>query len=304
MSCSSYDSTINIIQTNQNCDADCMYSYKYNTSSSCILNNRGEYLEIQTDGPDDVKLNGLGMSVTETRLYRPSIHLFNGSQAPAELIIQHGGAGQNLLVCIPIQINTGSGPSNKFFTQILPYVSSTKNEARTVNVSNWSLNQVLNYNIPYYYYLGPFPYEPCNGRQSTIVFDLQHSAKINQSDFDLLEGQISTTPSPQSKIRKSSTEMLIYNSAGTRTPTDSGGVDFDIVECVPLTGMEDGGSGGGGGGGKNGSMFGKLSSPTGSTAIFAYVLLGLIVIYFLVYVIFPALVHKLTGTGGSSSAAT
>ena len=68
--------------------------------------------------------------------------------------------------------------------------------------------------------------------------------------------------------------------------------------------MEDGGSGGGGAGGKNSSMFGKLSSPTGGTAIFAYVLLGLIVIYFLVYVIFPALVHKLTGTGGSSSAAT
>jgi carbonic anhydrase len=289
MSCSSYDSTINITRTNQNCDADCMYSYKYNTNSSCILNNRGGYLEIQTDGPDDVKLNGLAMSVLQTRLYRPSIHMFNGSRAAAELIIQHGGAGQNLLVCIPIQINTGAGPSNKFFTQIIPYVPSTNDEPQTVNVSKWSLNQVLNYNVPYYYYLGPFPYEPCNGQQSTIVFDLQHSAKINQSDFDLLEGQISQTPSPQSKIRQNSTEMLIYNSAGTKNPTDDGSSDYDIVECVPLTGMDDKDSK------KKGSMFGKLSSPTGGTAIFAYFIIGLIVIYFLVYVIFPAFVHKFTG---------
>ena len=105
-----------------------------------------------------------------------------------------------------------------------------------MNVSNWSLNQVLNYNTPYYYYLGPFPYEPCNGRQSTIVFDLQHSAKINQSDFDMLESQLTETPRPT--IRQNSTEMLIYNSSGTKEPGASG-ADYDIVECVPIDGMDD-----------------------------------------------------------------
>ena len=109
----------------------------------------------------------------------------------------------------------------------------------------------------------------------------------------MLESQISETPSPYPKIRKNSTEMLIYNSAGTKNPADTEG-DYDIVECVPLTGMDDGGDSSS----KNGSMFGKLSSPTGATAIFAYVIIGLIVIYFLVYVIFPAFVHKFTGAMG------
>ena len=289
MSCSSYDSTINITRTNQNCNADCMYSYKYNTHSSCILNNRGGYLEIKTDGPDDVKLNGLGMSVSQVRLYRPSIHLFNGSQAAAELIIQHGGAGQNLLVCIPIQIKTGSGPSNKFFTQIIPYISSTKGEAQTVNVSNWSLNQVLNYNVPYYYYLGAFPYEPCNGQQSTIVFDVQHSAKINQSDFDMLESQLTETPMP--KIHKNSTGMLIYNSAGTKNPGDNGS-DFDIVECVPIDGMNDPNADSN----KGGSMWGKLKSPTGFSAIMMYFVIGLVVIWLIIYLFLP----MLWGSGGQS----
>ena len=292
MSCSSYDSTINITRTNQNCDADCMYAYKYNTHSSCILNNRGEYLEIKTDGPDDVKLNGLGMSVSQVRLYRPSIHLFNGSQAAAELIIQHGGAGQNLLVCIPIQINTGSGPSNKFFQQIIPYISSTKNEAQTVNVSNWSLNQVLNYNTPYYYYLGPFPYEPCNGRQSTIVFDLQHSAKINQSDFDRIESQLTETPRPN--IHQNSTEMLIYNSAGTKEPGASG-ADYDIVECVPIDGMDDDPDSS-----QSGSMWGKLTAPTGFTAIIFYFLIGLVVCWLIVYFFIP-MVWGGGGGGGASA---
>ena len=297
MSCPSYDSTINITQTNQNCDADCMYSYKYNTHSSCILNNRGEYLEIQTDGPDDVKLNGLGMSVSQVRLYRPSIHLFNGSQAPAELIIQHGGAGQNLLVCIPIQINTGNGPSNKFFTQIIPYISSTKNEAQTVNVSNWSLNQVLNYNTPYYYYLGPFPYEPCNGRQSTIVFDLQHSAKINQSDFDLLESQLTETLR-RPNIRQNSTEMLIYNSAGTKDPADTGGADYDIVECVPIDGMDDDSDSS-----QSGSMWGKLTAPTGFAAFMVYFLIGLVGSWLTVYV-FPEMLWGGGGGGGGGGSGT
>ena len=44
--------------------------------------------------------------------------------------------------------------------------------------------------------------------------------------------------------------MLIYNSAGTKNPADTGVDQYDIVECVPLTGMDDTTSGG-----KKGSMF-------------------------------------------------
>jgi len=259
--------------------------------------NRGDYLDIQTDGPDEVKWNGLAMSVTQVRLYQPSIHLFNGSQAAAELIIQHGGAGQNLLVCIPIQINTGAGPSNKFFSQIIPYISSSHGESQNVNVSNWSLNQVLNYNVPYYYYLGTFPYDPCNGSNNIVVFDLQQSAKMNQSDFDILSSQLSKTSVP--KVSPKSTGMLIYNSSGAQNPTQLGGTsdDFEIVNCVPISGMDDSTDD------TQGSMWGKLSGPTGPTAIIAYIFIGLFLWCFIVFVLYPLIRDKLIGGGGGGGAA-
>ena len=164
MSCSNYPSTINIIKTDQKCDANCLYSYDYNPTSSCSVISKSNYLEIQTDGSDYVKFNGVNMSVSQVRMYRPSIHLFNGSVADAEIIIQHFGNGKNFLVCIPIEVNDGSGPSNLFFKQIMPFIPVTKNKKQVINVNKWSLNQILNYGSPYYYYLGAFPYEPCNGK--------------------------------------------------------------------------------------------------------------------------------------------
>jgi hypothetical protein len=166
-------------------------------------------------------------------MYRPSIHLFNGSVADAEIIIQHFGNGKNFLVCIPIKVNDGSGPSNLFFKQIMPFIPVTKNKKQVINVNKWSLNQILNYGSPYYYYLGSFPYQPCNGTNYIIVFDIKHSAKINAEHFKMLISHINSISKSKETLQK---EILMYNENGA-TNKKGGSTEYDIVNCIPITGI-------------------------------------------------------------------
>ena len=99
MSCTNTNAPVNMKATNQYCNVECSYDFKYNPNSSCTVTNRGNYLEIATDGPDKASFNMGPMAVRSVRLYQPSLHTFNGARAAAELIIQHStNAGQNVLV--------------------------------------------------------------------------------------------------------------------------------------------------------------------------------------------------------------
>ena len=105
MSCKT--SPVNIVKTKQLCKEECSYQFDYNPNSSAIVNITDNYLDIQVDGTNTVKLalsakfNGLRVSVSDVRIYQKSFHLFNGKQADAELVVQHKNpVGDTLLVCI------------------------------------------------------------------------------------------------------------------------------------------------------------------------------------------------------------
>ena len=285
MSCTNYKSTINIAANkinNQKCSADCAFSYKHNENSSCNVINRGDYLELKTDGTNVVKFNNEPKTISSIRIYQPSIHLFDGSQTDAELIIQYGGGGQNLFVCMPIEAKDGSGKSNSFFSKFVPYITAEKDTTQIVQTSSWSLNDVLNYDIPYYYYLGAFPYEPCNGYASVIVFDIKNSAKISTTDLNSIKSYISKTP----KATMGSDGYLMYNDRGPINPDNPNGEnDYDLVNCVEVGGLPDDPTDSV----KTPSIFNKLGEgDMGSYgAIFLYVLLGLVLIVLLIFFVFP-----------------
>ena len=291
MSCSNYKSTINIVSNkinNQKCSADCAFSYKHNENSSCKIINRGEYLEIKTDGSNKVTFNNETKTISSIRVYQPSIHLFDGKQVDAELIIQYGGGGQNLFVCMPVQAADGRGKSNSFFSKFVPIISGEKNITQIVQTSAWTLNDVLNYEIPYYYYLGTFPYKPCNGFASVIVFDIKNSAKINTSDLDLIKSYISKTPKPS----VGNDGYLMYNEHGPINPDNpDGNNEYDLVDCHEVTGLpenDDKSS-------DKTSTFHTMFSggPESHGAIFLYVILGLILISVLVFFVFPKISTQL-----------
>ena len=242
---------VNIHETKQICKGECSYQFNYNPNSSAVVTNKASYLDIKVDGNNNIKFNGFKISVNDVRLYQPSLHLFNGKQAPAELIISHSGYDHTILTCVPIVPKDGKGKSNNFFAQIVPHVSpSTKGEnpvEESINVSNWSLNNVIPVGT-FYFYVGKFPYEPCNGKVSVIVFDLSSAARINNSDLKLLQSLLLPVQYSQDQHLASvaSKEPIIMvnqsspgggGSLGPNSEADDGYYIFD--QCEAIDGMDD-----------------------------------------------------------------
>lgn len=247
MSCSA---PVNIRETNQICKGECSYQYNYNNTSSAIITNNGTYLDIKVDGNNNIKFNGFKVGVNDVRLYQPSLHLFDGKQAAAELVISHTGYNHTILSCIPIVLGNGKGKTNNFFSQIIPHISpTTSKEGSTkdsVNVSNWSLNDVVPVGT-FYFYVGKYPYEPCNGKVSAIVFDLSVAAKINASDLKILQSLlIPVKYSPDQHLASVANKepILMVNKAssgggGSSGPNSKNDDYFIFDQCETIDGMDD-----------------------------------------------------------------
>ena len=247
MSCKS--NPVNIRYTEQICKQDCSYQFDYNANSSAVIENLVNYLDIKVDGSNTVKFNSYDIKLSSVRLYQPSLHLFDGQQAAAELILTHSGYGHNVLVCVPIKAGDGRGPSNSFFEQIMEHVPpKTDNDTKSsqnINVSNWSLNDVVP-NGTFYFYIGEFPYPPCNGKNNIIVFSLDNAARINSKDLSILKTL--TDPIEYSQEQTlgsvaSRTPLLMIN----RSETGGGAIGpkaknedyFIFDQCEPIDGMDE-----------------------------------------------------------------
>jgi len=196
-----------------------------------------------------VKVNGYDIDISRAdggthpiRLYQPSLHLFNGSQANAELIIQHTGPGEPVLVCVPITERGGKGKANSFFSQIIPHAVSGKDESQGINVSNWSLNDVVP-SAPFYFYIGAYPFQPCNGKINTIVFELKDAAAISSTDLNTLRSLISPVDYTQAQTMgstASSTPLLMKNTNPGSMGPDAEGKNYYIFDqCQAIDGMDD-----------------------------------------------------------------
>ena len=191
MSCPNNEATKLKTRQEDNCKENCSFNFKYNSNSTCKLINKGDYLEIKTDGKNEVTYNSQTISLDDVRLYVPSLHTFDGKHTDAELILKHSGGTKNFMVCLPIKTNKGTGDSVNFFKQFASHIPLEKNSPTTVNVKNWSLNNVMPApKTPFYHYIGDSPYPPCNMQATMIVFDNNHASTINTSDLELIKKTI------------------------------------------------------------------------------------------------------------------
>ena len=117
MSCPNNEDMKLKTQQEDKCKENCDFHFKYNSNSTCKLINKGDYLEIKTDGKNKVTYNSQGISLDGVRLYVPSLHTFDGKHTDAELILKHSGGAKNVMVCLPIKTNKGDGDSVNFFKQ-------------------------------------------------------------------------------------------------------------------------------------------------------------------------------------------
>lgn len=145
---------------------------------------------------------------TEIRIYKPSLHTYNGAPADAELLIVHSAVQQNrgsdgLIVSVPISIGGGSGTSG---LDAVIQAANTLNASTVALTPSAAIGQDVNVNdyIPskkYYVYNGSLPYESCGGNYYYAVFTdpIAIAGPIN----NLVASGIAVTPSPPQLLQKS-----------------------------------------------------------------------------------------------------
>tara|TARA_B100001287_G_C22632324_1_gene505821 strand:- start:53 stop:1030 length:978 start_codon:yes stop_codon:yes gene_type:complete len=258
MSCPNNEATKLESKKDHECKENCEFNHSYNPNSSCVLTNKGDYLEIKTDGKNNVNYNGQNLTLANVRFYTPSLHTFDGKHIDGEMILTHHGNGLNLIVSVPVTAKSGAGDSISFFSKIAPYIPTEKNENATINVSNWSLNNVMPAaKTPFYHYKGSSPYPPCHMKATLVVFDPDYAVAIKPSDLSTIKKVIKSSNSANTNkegfvggmVGGSFKEGLVtYNSSGANNTSEESGeamVCTEYYDTDPTSSTTvEGGSGG------------------------------------------------------------
>ena len=239
MAVSSIQSPINITTTDQQCTDTCLYQFNYG-NSSCTVTNNTTYIALSYDSTNSsIIYNNAEYTVSDIRLYAPSLNSYYGDNVAAELIINHSGpTSKNLLVCVPIVVRNPNTKSSQLLGQIISNVRPKGNtNPNSVNISNYNLNNVVPID-PYYAYSGTLPYSGRNTVYDVIVFDSQKSAaNISSQTNELLQTLVIADD-----VNVNTTydeDKLFYNRVGT---TGNTGEDEIYIDCKPVTDVSTDGS--------------------------------------------------------------
>jgi len=175
---------INIVKKEADkCSLKCLLWYNYG-NSSCTVTNQSHSLLITYDGTSDVMFNSLHYAPKEVRIYKPSIHTFDGQYADAEIVVTHTSNNGGLLVCIPIMSNknTNGSMGTNLLDDIINHAPQQK-ETTTLNIHDFNLNHIIP-KSGYFSYTGTLPYT-CEGEYQYVVFPKQ-AFTIQQSTLDSL----------------------------------------------------------------------------------------------------------------------
>lgn len=155
------------------------------TSCSVFTSDEGFGMAARTLG--SCTYNNMSYNCYLLTINHPSHHTIEkNSQADGEVVAHFRSAqGDNLQVCVQFYVNPSPGPSIDFFKQIIPYVD-TQSEY-SVNLTGWSLQQMIPDDGSYYMYDGSTMNPPCMPAE-TIVF--KSSINIDQTDFALLVNKV------------------------------------------------------------------------------------------------------------------
>jgi carbonic anhydrase len=221
---------INISATNVagKCHLKCSYNFKYSESNSTAKNNSVMInLTYDSTSTTSVIFNDQKYVVGNISIVSPSIHLFDGSSLPGEIIIEHNPVqgGNNLKVCVPINSSSESSNSTKIITNIIQTVASnapSEGDSTNLNMS-FNLQDIIP-RKPFYMY---------QDRNNTdwIVFGAINAIPLSSSTITTLQQIIIPFPIPTPG------GSLFYNSKGPRSGVSIG--DGIYISCNPTGSSED-----------------------------------------------------------------
>jgi hypothetical protein len=222
-------SSINISSQNitGDCNLKCAYSYDY-PNSSTTARNEGFSISLSYDkaNTSPVIYNTNKYEVDRIIILSPSIHLFNGNQTNAEIIISHRPvvSGPPLWVGIPIIVSGDSTGASNLLNQIITAVSSNvpvQGESTNLNISNFNLNNFIPAKKPLFSY--------SQGPMNWIVFGKENAIGLNQDSLNTLAKVIKPLPGVQAPAGP----LVFYNASGATKGLTGG--DQIYIDCQPVT---------------------------------------------------------------------
>lgn len=258
---------INIIKrTTDKCSLKCLLWYKYG-NSSCTVKNATDQLLIHYDGDSDVMFNSVSYNPVEVRIFKPSIHQFDGSHADAEIVIVHTGANGGLLLCIPVMAsaNANASTATNLLNDIIKNAPAT-NQTSSLNLTDFNLNFIVP-KSSYFSYTGTLPYECVAGKEYNYVVFPKNSLIVNQLTLTNLGNLI------HDSYITTHERVCFFNEMGTKNNGFAG--DGQIyIDCQPT--------------GEEGEIIYKEQSTSSSSTktmsfewlySFLYVIVGMILLY-------------------------
>ena len=219
-------STPNINIANSNitgkCDLKCAYHFKYSTSNSNATNN-GVFISITYDSTSNppVLYNQKKYTVGTITIVYPSVHLFNGVSAPAEIMIEHIPVlgGNNLNVCIPMVESSETSAAGEIVTTIITTVSTnapSEGETTNLNMTNFNLQAIVP-KKPFYVY--------SESSLSWVVYGDLEAIPLSSTTIATLQEIISPY------AMQTTSSELYYNAKGPESTMQIG--DGLYISCQP-----------------------------------------------------------------------
>jgi carbonic anhydrase len=205
------------------CDLKCSYAFKY-TESNTTAKNNGVVINLTYDNRSipPVTYNGEKYQVSNISIVSPSIHNFNGSLMPGEILIEHVPikGGNKLQVCIPFSSSSESSTASNILTEIINKVAANaprQGDSTNLNISNFNLQNIIP-KKPFFLY--------SNNTDDYLVFGSIDAIPLSSSTITTLQKIIKqfSLPTPGNN--------LFYNSKGPISGLQIG-KDGIYISCQP-----------------------------------------------------------------------
>jgi len=169
---------------------------------NCATEENG--LLVASESLGSCKFNNITYNAKMILINHPSHHTIEGVQADAEVVAYFfSPTGERLCVSSLIRVSSSPTPSLDFFKQVVAYASPlfpTK-----VNLTGWSLQQMVPADGSYYMYDGSVTFPPCMPCD-WVVFKTM--INMDQSDFALL---VKNTQAGSRSIQALGNREIFYN---------------------------------------------------------------------------------------------
>jgi len=229
------DQPINISSSNVtgSCTFKCALSFNYPESNGVTGQNATTGINITVSfhsSNPPVLYNNVKYNLTDALLVSPSRHLFNGSNADAELMIIHNpdnGSNKQLFICVPINTTNATSNATKIITNVIEAVSMGANAPgqSTAQIDDFTLNNIVPMK-PFY------KYENKTQNSEYIVFGISDSISITSDSLATLRKCIQ-----QDSTQMTGSGLTISNKGPTN---GSAGLGDDIyIDCQPTGSSEE-----------------------------------------------------------------